>query len=436
VILFLILSLPASALTDEEVFRDFRFNLINPGARARGIGGAFLSLADDATAAQANPAGLSFLLRTEYFAELRVYDNAARSSVITETLPTGIDTFVARGTDLDDGASLSFLSAVIAKKDWSIGFSRQELINIQNSTLSSFAFTFEDTPGVFLAAGTGNIDVLTVNWNVSAGYRISDRWSLGATLAYSTLDVDSTVTNTIVDTENALAQQAEPVLEPTLDLQTTIKDDDDDVTYSIGMLYRVVDKWSIGAVYRRGPRFSVTEEITSVPTGLDVFGVAARLGTDFVDRFSLPDTIGVGGSWNASPRITVATDIEFIEYSNLLDGYVPGVNVLTQPDAEFTVDDATDIRAGLEYVFPNTNKKMPPIALRGGVYIEESSEIRAKSTGTGSFATEEVFRDSGREEHLTLGLGFVMKRYKLDLAADLANSDNEYLISFIYKSKK
>jgi len=77
---------PAVALTDEEVFRDFRFNLINPGARARGIGGAFVSLADDATAAQSNPAGLSFLSRSEFFAELRAVDNSDRSAVINETL--------------------------------------------------------------------------------------------------------------------------------------------------------------------------------------------------------------------------------------------------------------------------------------------------------------------------------------------------------------
>ena len=30
------------ALTDEEIFREFRFNLISPGARARGMGGAFI----------------------------------------------------------------------------------------------------------------------------------------------------------------------------------------------------------------------------------------------------------------------------------------------------------------------------------------------------------------------------------------------------------
>ena len=42
----------ASALTDEEVFRNIRLNFINPGARSLALGGAFISLADDATASR------------------------------------------------------------------------------------------------------------------------------------------------------------------------------------------------------------------------------------------------------------------------------------------------------------------------------------------------------------------------------------------------
>jgi long-subunit fatty acid transport protein len=430
------------ALTDEEIFRDFRFNLINPGARARGLGGAYLSLADDATAAQANPAGLGFLRRAEFFAELRSVDNAAQSSLIEESLPNGLDTFVATGTDLQDSTSFSFLSGVLSRNRWSLGFSRQELVNIDNTTLSSLAFTFEDTPGVFLVEGNGTIDVEVVNWNVSGGWRVTDRLGLGATLAYSRLDVSSRVTNTIVDTGQVVAPSE--ILAPTLDLETRIDDDDDDVTFAVGLLYREVGKWSVGAVYRRGPRFTVTEEIVSTqdrdddgdPDGLDVFGVEEQFGASFSDRFSLPDTIAAGGSWNATDRLVVAADLERILYSNLLDGYTPGVNVLTSPDAEFVIDDATDVRAGVEYVLLNQGNSAPPMALRGGISSEESSTIRARSTGQGSFASEGVFREGGRQEHLMFGLGFIFKRYKLDMAADFSELSNEFLLSLIYQSKQ
>jgi long-subunit fatty acid transport protein len=436
----LLLAPPARPLTDEEVFRDFRFNLINPGARARGIGGAFLSLADDATAAQSNPAGLSFLRRPEFFVELRSVDTTTQSSSIQEALPGGIDTFVATGTNLADATSISFLSGVLTRKRWSLGFSRQELVDINNTTLSSFAFTFEDTPGVFLVEGNGAIDVEVVNWNFSGGVRITENLGLGATLTYSTLDIASLVTNTIIDTGGLLTPKE--IREPQVDLQTTIDDSDSDLIFSVGLLYRRLDRWSIGGVFRRGPRFTAEEQITteidSNPDGLplDVFGVAARLGNRFTDRFSLPDTFGVGGSWNASEHLTVAADIEHVLYSNLLDGYVSGVNVLTSEDAEFTIDDATDLRAGIEYFFFNRDRSLPPLALRGGAYSEESSTIRARSTGSGGFATEEVFRDPGRQEHLTLGLGVSLRRYKFDLAADFSELTNEYLLSFIYQGKQ
>ena len=55
-------ALPAFAQnTDIESLAGLTFNFRNPGARSLGMGGAFLGLADDATAAETNPAGLTIL---------------------------------------------------------------------------------------------------------------------------------------------------------------------------------------------------------------------------------------------------------------------------------------------------------------------------------------------------------------------------------------
>ena len=67
---------PASALTDEEIFRDFQFNFIAPGARAVSLAGAYIAAASDATAAEANPAGLHYVSRKEAFAEFRFSDRS------------------------------------------------------------------------------------------------------------------------------------------------------------------------------------------------------------------------------------------------------------------------------------------------------------------------------------------------------------------------
>src|SRR2546422_11079012 len=53
----------AGGLSNTETFGGFQFNFNNPGARALGMGGAFIGVADDATAAVTNPAGLVILQR-------------------------------------------------------------------------------------------------------------------------------------------------------------------------------------------------------------------------------------------------------------------------------------------------------------------------------------------------------------------------------------
>ena len=65
---------PAAAQnTDIESLSGLQFNFGNPGARALGMGGAFLGLADDASAAEANPAGLTILRKAELSIEVRNY---------------------------------------------------------------------------------------------------------------------------------------------------------------------------------------------------------------------------------------------------------------------------------------------------------------------------------------------------------------------------
>src|SRR5947207_6079410 len=65
-------ALPALAQnTDIESLAGLQFNFGNPGARSLGMGGAFLGLADDASASEANPAGLTILRKPEVSIEAR-----------------------------------------------------------------------------------------------------------------------------------------------------------------------------------------------------------------------------------------------------------------------------------------------------------------------------------------------------------------------------
>ena len=69
-----LIALPLAAQnTDIESLSGLQFNFGNPGARSLGMGGAFLGLADDASAAEANPAGLTILRKPEITLEGRNY---------------------------------------------------------------------------------------------------------------------------------------------------------------------------------------------------------------------------------------------------------------------------------------------------------------------------------------------------------------------------
>ncbi|HEX9457977.1 MAG TPA: hypothetical protein VGA84_02480, partial [Thermoanaerobaculia bacterium] len=69
-----LIALPLAAQnTDIESLSGLQFNFGNPGARSLGMGGAFLGLADDASAAEANPAGLTILRKPEITIEGRNY---------------------------------------------------------------------------------------------------------------------------------------------------------------------------------------------------------------------------------------------------------------------------------------------------------------------------------------------------------------------------
>src|ERR1700751_2482658 len=63
----------AAQNTDIESLSGLQFNFGNPGARSLGMGGAFLGLADDASAAEANPAGLTILRKPEITTEGRTF---------------------------------------------------------------------------------------------------------------------------------------------------------------------------------------------------------------------------------------------------------------------------------------------------------------------------------------------------------------------------
>lgn len=93
--------------TDIEALSGLQFNFGNPGARSLGMGGAFMALADDASAAEANPAGLTILRKAEISIE-------GRRTTIGQTFVTGGTYPYVNTTEFASARNaISFASAVI-----------------------------------------------------------------------------------------------------------------------------------------------------------------------------------------------------------------------------------------------------------------------------------------------------------------------------------
>ena len=79
----------------------------NPGARSIALGGAFAAIADDATAAFANPAGLVQILRPEISAEIRGTGSSGPFDSALSRLSSRLETGPLRSIHISWGSSTS-----------------------------------------------------------------------------------------------------------------------------------------------------------------------------------------------------------------------------------------------------------------------------------------------------------------------------------------
>jgi hypothetical protein len=137
------LALPLTAQTNLETNAGVQFNFSTPGAGNMALGGAFLALAFDASAAYTNPAGLTTIVQPESLIEARhwTYTHVFtdRGRIAGEEItggshdPDNIDTipFLRDGQAKNQVTGLSFLSYVYPKGDWSFAAYRHELVNFE-----------------------------------------------------------------------------------------------------------------------------------------------------------------------------------------------------------------------------------------------------------------------------------------------------------------
>ena len=174
-----------------------QFSFSNPGARSLGFGGAFVALADDATAAFANPAGLIQLARPELSIEGRKwsYSTPFTAGGRASGQPTGIGLDTISGLRFDESendiSGLSFLSFVYPFQHGALAVYRHQLASFEAFTTTDGLFS--DVPGLpgfvrrFEDLRTSS-DFEIVTHGAAASFKLSESLSLGLSVGFHQIE--------------------------------------------------------------------------------------------------------------------------------------------------------------------------------------------------------------------------------------------------------
>jgi long-subunit fatty acid transport protein len=435
----------AKAQVDAYHFTGINFNFANPGARARGIGGAFVALADDATAALANPAGLAYLDRQISIEYIHDEERAPVGQVTQGNVDVlgqaPFFTYVAESDPYrvwaeSESDRVNFASVVLPVASRKVGLALYyaALADLSQEYDVGSGFMCVDgndrpyLPGAGESCAASNASPY-YSQRVSAsletrilgggfGWKLGDNFSIGASAAYA-----ETVFNGL--------SRLDPFagLLPPMRAQTS-SIDDTDVLYSVGALFRG-DVVGFGLSYRSEASFGISN---------DVLDVNDQVIPDesFVGEFIVPERIAAGLALFPSDRWVIAGEYVRIPYSDMPPVMATQFfNVRQQFGVEYASADVDEYHAGIEYTTFTDNKGW---SLRLG-YWRDQTHLIFSSQGLPDTA------DPGRNrvlaaaallyqelelalDHFTAGIGAAFGTFRLDAAVDYSSDGGtDFLLS-------
>lgn len=403
----------ALAQSSERLYEGLSFRFVTPGARAVAIGKTFVGLADDATAAYSNPAGLSNLLEPEFSFELTTTRIRHHRFVPSETGETQV--FGERVV------APSFLSYAHPTHNFTFLVFRNVVQNYEEN----FEFVGRYIPSIGRRenGAFGNIDVQSVNYGLGLSYLINRYLSVGGSAILSTIDVNTmSRTGTPEHPRNG----------------TDTNDSGTAPSFIAGMLFKPTPRISVGAVYNSGSTFGLTTTLWGlfiVPgPNQDLTGV--RKPVDFV----IPDKFAIGVSGKINDHLTAALDVSRIYYSQqITDNFLMLEDNFERPlvKENFYINDVTEIHGGVEYRFYGRKWTW---AARMGLFADPDHPLRFRSLPDtdplGALVAD--FRFNSLKQQTNLGVTFgggvaVSNRVQFDLAYSHSRDAVDVVASLVIK---
>jgi long-subunit fatty acid transport protein len=426
-ILLVLILIPPTA--SAQVGIAFEFSFSNPGARSMGFGGAFVALADDATAAFANPAGLVQLVDSEVSLELRHWNNPI--PVTFSGRLTGAPTNI--GLDTRSGIEYStyehtvtgpsYLSFVYPRKNWSIAFYRHLLADFEVATETQGLFAEApgfpfDTGRLFDRRDRTDLEVFT--YGVSAAFKVVETLSLGLSLNYYDGILRGFQESYFWDEDTPAGYFGPTSFLPSrLVSAAEFNADGTDIAFSAGLLWRINKNWSFGGFYRHAPTFDFDYTILGGPAAL---GEDLSPGETVSQQTSIryPDVSGFGVAFRSTGgHLTLSFEWDRIEYSNIFD------SLGATSSGEF-IPDGNETHLGAEYAFLESR---PVFALRAGMWLDRNHQVRSDIDDR---ILQGLLGTGGDEMHFSFGLGAAFEVIQLDFGVDISDRQDTLSLSGIY----
>jgi long-chain fatty acid transport protein len=415
---------------DRNTFlRNIQFNFNIPSARAVGLGGAFVAIADDATAGMANPAGLTILTKPE----ISVHYKISRFSH-TEFAGNKENPDFRKRFNNSIG-SQSYFSLVYPYGKFSFSLYRQELINFESSYEGDgFGSIFDNPdldPAEFALGNQTRSDIEVKNWGAAFAYKPTRYLSIGISNMVSNLEFRFV--------ENLFVRDAQDKRKRIFGVNSNSSD----TKYSInlGLKFQPHPDFNFGAVFRSGPRFDILNTIEDVDetSGRTIIRQADQ---DLV--FKVPDVYSLGVACRPLDNLTLSLDVVRVQYSDLIGGLDRnlndddiGVSIDEFPYSRFVdsdgiedlvLKDGTEVHFGVEYYIITKEWAIP---LRAGFYTDPSHVVY---TTVENEALKRLFPRGSDEVHGTFGFGFVLQnKIQLDTAVNFSRNVSEFLLSAVFR---
>ncbi|MBF0507996.1 MAG: outer membrane protein transport protein [Deltaproteobacteria bacterium] len=359
--------LPAEAQVNPSMHIASSPNPVGSGARALGMGGAFIAVADDATAASWNPGGLIQLERPEI------------SIVGASWWQTEINSSQAHpesnGRNSFNNMDLNYLSAAypfyFLERNMIVSLNFQDLYDMnkdikynykQEGVIGGIPFS---SRAAYTFEGRGSLRALSpafaveITNGLSLGLAVNvwtDKlfWSNGWTrkLAYT---ADVTFPGKLQRTATDLEEQYHDLF---------------GINYHIGALWNVNKWFTLGAVVKTPFTMKLTRTFKSLDQILDPPGPAKTDKNDEDIELDFPLSYGLGTAFRLSDKLTLSADIYRTEWSQhlLRDSHGNVFSPIADlPQSLADVPATHQIRIGGEYLFILEKTIIPA---RAGIFYD------------------------------------------------------------------